>query len=395
MITGQLKQNKILRFWTYLARFFLSLSFGFSLYISSSFLASFLDESYVGIIFSIAALISIVITFYIPALLAKYGNIRLMATLAFVSVLLIPLMVTSASTPVVVSLFMVFYTINLIIRYQLDLYLEHLSAHEITGEIRGIFTVLSNGPLIFAVMTISLLLGETNDYWKVFTAGALALLPFVFIALTKLKEERAKYKTLPVLNTLKNIILAHDSYDKKLHQILAIDFLLNFFYVVMIIYTPIYLLNNIGFSWDHIGLMFTLMILPFIIIPFPLGFWADKKIGEKEMLSLGLIIMGLATIAMSFVTGASFWLWATLLITTRIGASVVESMKESYLFKTVNHGDVGILSISRNTVPLAFIVAPFFTSAFLAFFDFKFLFAFVGLSMIFGLRYSLVLVDTK
>lgn len=387
-------ENGKLRWWTYGARFFLSLSIGFSLYISSSFLAQFLDEDYVGIVFVIAALIAIFILFRMPFFLSQYGNVRIMATLGFIAILIIPLLVTAGSATLVVSLFILFYVINLILRYGLDLYLEHLSTDEETGEIRGIFTVLTHGPLIFAVLATSFILDKTTDYWKVFAVGALALLPFVMIASNKLKEDKEKYKTIPAFNTLKKIILAKDTHDKKLHQILAIDFLLNFFYVVMIIYTPIYLHNYIGLNWSEIGLIFALMTLPFIILPIPLGSLADKKIGEKELLTLGLLITGVATFAMSFITTPSFWLWAGILVLTRIGASIVESMKETYLFKTISAGDVGVLSISRDTIALAYITGPLFTSAFLTFYDFKFLFAFLGLVMIFGLRYSLTLRDT-
>ena len=46
------------------------------------------------------------------------------------------------------------------------------------------------------------------------------------------------------------------------------------------------------------------------------------------------------------------------MIINRIGAASIESMKESYLFKQISSADLGILSISRNTRPLAAIVGP-------------------------------------
>jgi MFS family permease len=105
--------------------------------------------------------------------------------------------------------------------------------------------------------------------------------------------------------------------------------------------------------------------------------------------------MGLSTIALSYITTPSIALWAGVLFITRIGAAAVEIGKETYLFKNINAGDSSILSLARMTMPLSYLVGPVAATVFLLFFDFRFIFFALGLIVLFGLRYALVLVDTK
>jgi MFS family permease len=78
------------------------------------------------------------------------------------------------------------------------------------------------------------------------------------------------------------------------------------------------------------------MLLPFVFVQFPLGRLADKKWGEKEILSLGFIIVAIATGLISFISGGSMILWMTILFITRIGAATIEIMCDTYFFKKVD-----------------------------------------------------------
>src|SRR3972149_2289795 len=103
--------------------------------------------------------------------------------------------------------------------------------------------------------------------------------------------------------------------------------------------------------------MFTIMLLPFVIVQYPLGKLADK-IGEKELLNIGIIVMSFATLAIPFLGSANFFLWAGVLFLTRVGAAMVEAMTEIYFFKKINTEDSEVISFFRNTYPVAFIFAP-------------------------------------
>jgi MFS family permease len=159
---------------------------------------------------------------------------------------------------------------------------------------------------------------------------------------------------------------------------------------------PIYLTREIGFSIGETALMFSIMLLPFIIFQIPVGKIADKKLGEKEMLLLGLIIMGTSTIVLSLLESKEFIVWAALLLLTRVGASLVEITTESYFFKHVNKTNTDMVSLFRMTRPLAYIITAGLATVMLQYMSYTSMFFVFGiLILVLGLRYTLPLHDTK
>ena len=94
-------------------------------------------------------------------------------------------------------------------------------------------------------------------------------------------------------------------------------------------------------------------------------------------------------------TTTSIALWALLLFATRVGASAIESMKETYLFKKVTSDDIGIISLSRLTIPLAYLVGSLGSVIFLRFFPIPYLFLLISVLFLLGLYFSLTLEDTR
>ena len=174
-------------------------------------------------------------------------------------------------------------------------------------------------------------------------------------------------------------------------------FLLQIFYACMTIYTPIYLHTNLGLPWSSIGIIFSIMLLPFVFVQFPAGKLADAILGEKEILSVGFIIMALATTTIFFIDSKSILVWALILLGTRVGAALVEIMCDVYFFKKVDNKNANLISFFRMSRPFAYIISPLVVAIILSVFglDLKSLFLILGFLMFFGLRYSLAIVDTK
>jgi MFS family permease len=137
------------------------------------------------------------------------------------------------------------------------------------------------------------------------------------------------------------------------------------------------------------------MLLAFIIFELPVGQMEDEKYGEKEFLAIGFIIMGLSTLFISFLTIKSFWMWATILFITRIGASFVEISADTYFFKKVGPDKTDVISFFRIARPLSFIIGPLLATIILQFIPFQYVFIIVGSIMIVGTHYALALTDTK
>jgi MFS family permease len=165
----------------------------------------------------------------------------------------------------------------------------------------------------------------------------------------------------------------------------------------MVIYTPIYLHEHLGLAWDTIGLMFTIMLSAFVILQTPLGYLADRILGEKEILVGGFLVMGLSTLIFGTANLALFSLSgiAILLFITRIGASTIEVATESYFFKHIAQSDATCVGFFRNTYPIAYIIGPLLASALLQFIPIQSLFTILGIVCILGVFTVIKIKDTK
>jgi len=162
----------------------------------------------------------------------------------------------------------------------------------------------------------------------------------------------------------------------------------------MIIYTPLYLHGILGFEWNVIGVMFIVMLLPFILFQWPVGMLADHFIGEKEFMIIGFLIMGVSLLFMPYLETSAI-LWTLLLFCSRIGASFIEITTDSYFFKHVNAHDTGFLSIFRLARPVSVILGAIFGVLVLNLFSFEKIFFVIAAVVFFGLKQSLSLRDTK
>jgi MFS family permease len=223
-----------------------------------------------------------------------------------------------------------------------------------------------------------------------YAASGMLLIPVTLLVFFGLREVKdPPYRKLPFWKGFAEIWSNPD-----IKGIMLIDFLLQFFYAWMIIYTPLYLYNTIGFSWTAIGVIFTVMLIPFPVLGAPLGRLADWH-GEKRILTAGFIVMAISTGAIAFITDHNWAVWAVLLFFTRVGAASVEVMIETYFFKHVNAADANIISFSRMVRPIAYVVSPVVATILFLVFDTKGLFLFLGLLMLYGVRYTLSLKDTR
>ena len=387
-----MKSKHHLRLLAYAAGFCLSLSTAIGAYIHSSFIAQFVGEQKVGLVYSVAAACSLIASWQGLRLLRRYGNVRSLIILGCGNFLALAGAVIFNQSVTGVGFIATHMVLSFLVAINLDVYLEELSDDRTTGRIRGLFLTANNlawlcSPLLASQLTAKL------GFQAVFLMAALALVPFLYIASRHLRDVvQRETEHLSLINGLKRVF---DASNRDLRLILVIDFLLNFFYAVMIIYMPIYLHEHIGLAWTQIGLIFTIMLIPFVALDFLLGRLADLWLGEKELLTAGLIIASIASLFIPLFGATSLIPWALILLLSRIGAATIEAMKETYLFKHIDGRDANIVFISRNMYPAAYVLAPVIASSFLLFFDLRYIWFALGLVMLLGLPASLKLKDTK
>lgn len=371
--------------------FLLAFSMAIPTYVSSSFLSTLASEKLVGLFYTTASLVTIVLLVGIPLVLRKIGNYKT-SFLFFILNILSLLALAFCSNPLLVGLtFIIHLILTTLLSFNLDVFLENSSEDESTGYIRGSYLTLVNIAWLISPLVTGFVL-TNGDYWKIFTISAIVSLLVVFLLSQNFRKfqdpiyEKTKFwKTLKIIGKRKNIF-----------RIFFSQLFLRFFYSWMVIYMPIYLHEHIGFDWSIIGIIFTVMLIPFVLMELPLGKLADNKIGEKEILNIGFIITAVATGTITFITSTNPIVWAFVLFMTRVGASMIEISSESYFFKKIKSDDTNILSVFRMSRPIAYTFGPLLASVLLFFVDFKFLFIILGfIVLIGGLSFGLRIKDTK
>jgi MFS family permease len=360
------------------------------IYITSNFLEGVTSEMLVGILYTAASLVSLGGLWLSPLLLCRWGAYRLIIACIAVAALAALGLAHFTSPFFLIPLFLASTTFIRITNFIFDELVEHYSIDSETGAIRGGFLTAQNIALVLAPLVAGFIVGG-DEYWKIFLVAAVILTPLLVLLSARFDTfADPVYTKLRLITALKELRRL-----PNIRRAVMANLVLRFFYSWMVVYTPIYLHQHIGFSWESIGIMFTIMLLPFALLEYPLGRLADTRFGEKEILTTGFIVIALATAALSFVTTPSLILWMTLLLCTRIGASAVEIMSETYFFKHTNDREPALLSVFRMVDPFAYVIGPLVASVALVFVDIQFLFIILGVLVLWGLRYSLTLKDTR
>lgn len=374
----------------FLANIFISFHYALVIYINSSFLSNFFTETQVSYLYIIGSILDAILLLNASKILNKIGNYKfVLYCLALELLSTVGLMLGTSAFVVGISFLVHVFSISLFL-YNMDIFVEAASlGEEKTSSIRGTYLTLTSTAIVIAPAIVSFIVVD-NSYTYVYLLASLFLLP-LYLLLKRVKKIKSENL---VHIKIRETVMAYIK-NRDLYSIFICQSLLQFFYAYMVIYMPIYLSKYIGFAWSEIGIMFTIMLLPFVIFELPVGELEDFQYGEKEFLSIGLIILGLSTIFMSFITSNVFWVWTSILFISRIGASFVEISTESYFFKNVDKDKTDIIGFFRISRPVSFIIAPITATIILGFIQFQFIFIFIGILMILGLKYSLALKDTK
>ncbi len=370
--------------------FFYALHTALPNYFNSSFLATFTDEKTVGIIYLIISLITIVGFLSMNTILKKLGNLRTSLILILLQIVTFYGLITYDSPYVIIALFIVEMCIASFISLTLDIFLQKSTDIGHTGSVRGLYMTAINIAWIFGPLIGGLLIAE-NNYRGIYVAAFGLLFPLLYIVYKNFNNFKdSHYVEISARETFVRILKNRD-----ITKIFIINIVLQVFYAWMTGYTPIYLFKQIGFDWNQTSIIFTIMLIPFILIELPLGKLADRKWGEKEILFMGFIIIGISTSALILFTAKNVVIWAIMLFITRIGAAAAEVMIETYFFKKVDGKDPEMLSMFRITRPLSYFLAPIITTIGLVYTTDRYLFLLLGLTCLLTLYPISTIKDTN
>jgi len=385
------RSQKTLLILVYVASLLYSFSSSIPLYVNSSFLGSVATTEKVGIIFAVASAISVTLALCLPHILRQFGSYKSTLFMVGMGTILFVGLATLKNTASVIIVFILTQAILNILVINLSTFLETFSDNNKTGSIRGVFLTMGNiavmiGPFLAGMMFVD------DNYGKIYLTAALFMFATYIVMSSSFKGyEDPVYQNISLRATLRAVIKNHD-----LHSVVCTAFLLSFFYAIMIIYTPIYLNVYMGIPMNKIlGIIIPVALAPFVILEIILGKIADKKLGEKEIMVAGFIIMVLFTAVLPFIVTPNIFVWAGMLFMTRVGASAVEVMSETYFYKKIGPREVHLITFLYIVRFSAYILAPLVGVFLLYFLDYRFIFLILGAIMFLGIPSSLHFKDTK
>lgn len=369
---------------TYILSFLFALHVAIAAYVNSSFLSGIISEKYVGLVFSVGSIISLIFLSQSSSVLKSFGNRKLAIFFMLMNIIGIMGLIFSKSTYLTLLSFVIFNVTNILFFFCIDIFVEHFSDKNTIGKARGLYLTIYNIGWMTSPFITGFLTTLGHLYTPVYIMSlAIAILVMIGFIIWIPKYQDAKYNKVPFVQAYKFIREKH-----HIASINIINFILQFFYVWMVIYTPIYLIDHMGFTWKSLSIIFTIMLTPFVVMPISISKAISKyKLHKRNLIILGAIIMSLATISISFITIDSIVAWTIILFATRLGAATVESVSEIYFFTHVKEEDAHLLSIFRDMAPLSYLVAPLLGTAVLSLLPFKYLFVVLGIIVLCILYY--------
>lgn len=354
----------------------------------------FATPAAIGALYTIASSLAVFSFLFISRVLRKIGNVRLTIYLALAEIAsLLTLGLTDSSATAIVA-FVAFMTLNPLIYLSIDIFSESLIGNneESTGSKRGLTLTLMSLAAMGGPLTLGLIVGDDdNNLYKAYLVSAGVFSIFVLIILARFKSfNDPVYREIKVLSAIQSF------WDKKdIRNVFLAHFTLQMFFAWMVIYFPLYLATEIGFTWDIIGTIIAVGLFAYVLVEYPVGLIADKWLGEKEMMACGFLILAVSASWISFMATAPVIAWMILMFISRIGASLVEATTESYFFKHTKGTDANIMSFFRLTRPLAMVIGSLLGSVALLYLPFQLIFIVLGFMMVPGIFFTIALKDTK
>ncbi len=383
------KFNKNLIKYLYISTFFLGIASAFVLYLESDYFKVGFKSENITPFFLTAYGIALVLMLnwhHLVRLLGKKRVFQLSLGVKLTLCFFLMLLPVSFGT---VWLLVLYITFTVISWLDMDILLETCSVDRKTGKIRGLYLTIENTGYLVAPFFSGLLVSRFGFQAAFAVSFALLFLVFLLVSVKIENVDHCPLKKTRLIPMLKKIFVR-----KNIMKAYYISFLLELFYALMIIYTPLYLLD-LGFDWFQIGKIFTVMLVPFVLLQYPAGYLADTKWEERDMMAVALFVMGFSTLAIYFLETAGAAVWAIVLFLTRVGASLIEILRDSYFYKRIDQSDVDITDFFRTVRPVAYILGSLAVAPIVFAFHIKFIFLFVGFAVLTGIPVSASLASSR
>ena len=331
-----------------------ALFYAMPLYINSTMLGAYFDKTNISVIYTLAAVATFLFSLTLSKYIKKLHNYKLTLIILLIGFLSTFSIGFFENKYLIASAFALHFLAGTIIFTLLNIFIEEFTAKSEEGSVRGVFlTVMNAGILISPIVSGQLL--AMHGYKIVYIVSALMLIPIAFL----IRHYYAHipdpiYRNINIKNTFKQILK-----DKNISGVMLAHFMLNSFFTMMAIYAPLYLFQMSGITiTQYVSVIMPFALIPFVLLPYELGYLADKKFGEKEMLLIGFSLIIICALLFPFLNTSNLFYIALFLFVSRIGAAMLETMNHTYFYKKIEVEKVSIITIFNNMQTLAYIITP-------------------------------------
>jgi MFS family permease len=362
-------------------------------YAQSSYLSQFFSLSQIGLVAAVSAIVTLIWSSFHPELIARHGNYQsALATTSLILASHLALALTS-NHALIIGAIILRYAGLALMYVHFDLALESISDARSIGSSRTKYLTVMNLAWLVSPSLMSYLIGD-NNYRALYSFSAL-IVSILLIAL--ITNRRYLDQVFHFSNRENNWLHSFKLMLKNnnLRPVFFSALSLQMFYSIAVLYIPIHLNQNLNIPWSELGWVFTIMLLAFIIIEWPAGILADRKLGEKEMMIAGNIIIATSCISIYLNSSSSILIWTWLLLFSRVGAALCESMEEVYFFKQVTDRDLGLINLFRQTRTIGWLIGSSFAAIILFFTNIPSLFLVMGLIFFANGLLLKKIIDTK
>ena len=335
--------------------FFFSIFSALVTFILLPYLSLFMPVAYTGFVLAGSAFAATIVFPFLPRIVERFGAQYIALVLAFGE--MIVLLALAAAPGAITAILLISITIAMqpFLSYEFDVLVEAtITDTNTTGRVRALFRTAWSIASLAAPLLLGALLTDSDSYGRIFIAAAAVLVPIVVLLSIKRLPEGPPPELYEIYGTL-----VHIAKHRDLAAVTFANLLLYLFYVWVPLYTPAYLHSVLGISWSDLGWMFSLMLVPYVLIEYPAGWIADRWLGDKELMLAGFLIAGGAAMSLSLLTPTtSLTLILILLIASRVGAALIESMVDAHFFRRISKRDINSVSVFRSVWPLSLIIGP-------------------------------------
>ena len=384
-------RNKLLVV-TYMLTILYALHYGIPLYATSSYLHEYFNSSLISSLYLIASVIALMTSISVAKYIKRFHTYPFTFSLVIVEIIAMLIFGMTENIYILGLFFIIHFILQTLLYICLNVFIESFSKSAETGSIRGLFLALLNLGILISPLIGGTILSRSS-FEMLYIVSALTLIPFLFFLrkyLTHIQDPA--YHSIDLPSSFK---LAWN--NKNIRAALIAELVIQCFYAVMIIYSPIYL-ATLGIPLTvYLTYIIPLALIPLVVLPYELGFLADSRFGEKELLIIGLLILAVTTFLCVVVTSSNPLVWVFILLVSRIGASFVETMAFTYYFKKVEPEDASLTALFINTGSVATIIVGAIgvtVSPFLVVRP-QLMFVILGCAILWSISYVMPMKDTR